>query len=1144
MSMDGRAELSLGADYSELKRDFDIAKSIVGEGFGNMARNALATVGAFAVLEVAMDVARWLGPFLTSAIDAAESLHDLSIQTGATVESLSAMAEVGRTTNTSAQDIGSAMNKLAKNMAVANEESKGTAEAIKALGLDFNTFRALKPEDQMVQLAQAMNKFEDGGSKSAAAMTLLGKEGAKLLPFMRDLATAGALVATTTAEQADMADQFNDALTESAGRTDAMVRSVSFALLPALIAGLDITRSLGDAFSSYMAAGARESAADIDGLGVAVRVVSAIFETLILIGSDVAFVFNGIRDELGGIGAQAAALLRGDFAQIGAIHEEMKNNAVQARAELDKFQSSVVGATDKVMAARDAVRNHSLSASENNREMSRLQNTYGTTGRKVLEYSAQVDKAKQAQQKIADATRDYIRVLDDKLELSTLELINGGKLNEGETALIELRRKLRDGTIAMTEEQVKAAEATIASTQANLAAIKASNDYAETLAKVASHSSKLEEEQGKVTDSMREQLVQLREENEKLGMTEKQWAARVSAQMRAQAAELEMTAAMEGGNYQLTEQARLLRERADLADQGVILKEAQDSAAEWKKTTDSIGDGLTDALFRGLEAGQSMWVAFRDTLVNSFKQLVLQPTIKAIMAPVAGGIGSLFSGVANAGGGGAGGAGGGFNLGSLTSWFTDFGGNISDTLVNIAGTLSNNGMGNAGAWLANNSMDIGNVAGMAGDALGYLSAFSDLTKGNYGAAAGSAIGTFFGGPLGGMVGNVLGGLVDNLFGGGHAPHYGGYAQANADGSITDITTLQGGNQDAGMQGVVGSLAAITAGLLNTFSTNFGGAGGFGVKAGAEFNGEDAGWGFFKVLQNGFETLGFDAAGTLAAKGEEGFAQFTAQAALTVRDALQSMDIPTWAADTLSALGDSPAIEDLVNAVQQINATKVALTGMADAVAPLGGTFAQIAGLSSDAQFQLAQFAGGIDQFLQKTANYVSQYFSEEEQLALKAQSILEGAAAVGIDATSASAKNDLRVVMEHLDLSTEQGRQQMAFLLNIASDFATVGTYLQENALTLGELANASPTVAALDTLADPTQMTAEATQLTADNTAETSENTKNAADSLETVAANTTDQVNVLSAGMTQMVELLTQILDRLTAIESVDKLSDARGA
>lgn len=60
-----------------------------------------------------------------------------------------------------------------------------------------------------------------------------------------------------------------------------------------------------------------------------------LWQTLSVLGRNVSFVFKGIGTEIGGIGAQVAAVMRGDFEGAKAIGEQMKADAAQRRAELD-----------------------------------------------------------------------------------------------------------------------------------------------------------------------------------------------------------------------------------------------------------------------------------------------------------------------------------------------------------------------------------------------------------------------------------------------------------------------------------------------------------------------------------------------------------------------------------------------------------------------------------------------------------------------------------------------------------------------------------------------------------------------------------------------------------------------------------------
>lgn len=106
--------------------------------------------------------------------------------------------------------------------------------------------------------------------------------------------------------------------------------------------------------------------------------------------------------------------------------------------------------------------------------------------------------------------------------------------------------------------------------------------------------------------------------------------------------------------------------RAKEAEMGAVKVEiardtAQKTAEEFKKSSERISQSLTDALMRGFENGKTFGQNLRDSLLNMFKSLVLEPQIKAAVQPVADmankGIGMALSALFNANGNAFGGSG-------------------------------------------------------------------------------------------------------------------------------------------------------------------------------------------------------------------------------------------------------------------------------------------------------------------------------------------------------------------------------------------------------------------------------------------------------------------------------------------------------
>lgn len=66
-----------------------------------------------------------------------------------------------------------------------------------------------------------------------------------------------------------------------------------------------------------------------------VDAADVVWQTLSVLGRNVAFVFKGIGAEIGGIGAQVKAVMNGDFSGAAAIGEAMRADAEKRRAELE-----------------------------------------------------------------------------------------------------------------------------------------------------------------------------------------------------------------------------------------------------------------------------------------------------------------------------------------------------------------------------------------------------------------------------------------------------------------------------------------------------------------------------------------------------------------------------------------------------------------------------------------------------------------------------------------------------------------------------------------------------------------------------------------------------------------------------------------
>lgn len=914
-----------------------------------------------------------------------------------------------------------------------------------------------------------------------------------------------------------------------------------------------------------------------------------VFEAVVLVASDVGFVINGIGREIGGMAAQVAAVMRGDFAGAKAIGEEMRADAEASRKALDEFQGRVSGMTDRIMQAREAQRQHSLSAAENGAELAKLGRQAGDTSGGFVKLKSAVSEANKEAQKQSDTyTKLQLKLAENAAALAA-EAQGLEKLNPMQKLRADMVAQLDAGLLKLSPTQRRHVreilDQLVATEDANVERRK-SIQIADELEKRFSEETRAIEENA---NAIWDQVRQHREANEEIGLTREQLDRLRVARLRdAEAAAMQRMQDEMNGAQRIERIAAIqseidaLRRLIELKESGAAKEWATDSAREaadaWRQTADSIASGLTNAFMTAAANGRSIWVSVRDyikaTLLQAFVGIPLQQFLSGMLG------GASMAGAA--GGGGLGGMVGmakdAYSIGSgAYSAATGYSG-----WVNTASSWLGAGS-TAGA--ATGSLAYANLVGAAGgDALGAFIAANGSWGGvaaGGGAAAGGAAGASGGaaaaggGSMAGM-GAIAGyaalaaaavylsdkwydqgytgsdrfGGVDDQNGAGLAyqlsgtkegkqilsalgvsdkwaeilsgsvglnwlfdkmgmlktPHAGGYVMAGADGSLQDITKQQGGIQNANMQDMVGSFTKDVLALYSGFAESFGAEGKIGsIRSVFESDNRDPSWALFHILGlDGNQTGGFSALGTLPSKMGEGFKAFTDQAAGSILDALRQLELPKWVKDELGKIEGAITLDGLTSKIINIESFRQAMDAATEAMAPLGGVFANLAQASSDAKFKIIDLAGGLEAFGAKVNDYVSSYYSQDEQMALAAQQLLKDAQAAGLTGIGGfNERSDLRARMDSLDPET-QGEEMVA-LLNIASAFAPIADYLSQNGLTLDELAGKAPESAIVESLLTPAEETAEATKRTANAVEELSAQVEQ----LSTVVASQQEQLS-----------------------------------
>ena len=197
----------------------------------SMVKSSIKTLGVTLGVGLALDQVK---SKIEGAIESAAGLQQLSERTGATVEALSGLASVAKLSGTDMDSMASGLQKLSKATVDAQNGGNQTSGAFKALGISLESLKGKGPEEVFKTIALQMDQYRDGVEKTTVAQVLLGKNGANLLPVMKDLALVGEYQVKVTTEQAEAADELQKNQIRLAASSNAIYKIVAMELVPVM----------------------------------------------------------------------------------------------------------------------------------------------------------------------------------------------------------------------------------------------------------------------------------------------------------------------------------------------------------------------------------------------------------------------------------------------------------------------------------------------------------------------------------------------------------------------------------------------------------------------------------------------------------------------------------------------------------------------------------------------------------------------------------------------------------------------------------------------------------------------------------------------------------------------------------------------
>jgi hypothetical protein len=319
-----RSEAEAQRFAAKLASDIASAATAVTVGLGAIAVGA---AGAFKLIN--------------DQVENIAAFQQLSEKIGDTAQNLASLKQASDVSGVSMDSIAAASVKLTAALSKTDEEGQGAAKAIKALGLDFDAFKALAPVDQIEAVSTAMNGFEDGANKTAVAVALWGKSGAEMIPLLNDLADGSKRNITLTQDQITAADNFSKSISRLVSEAGTLKQQLVAQLVPTLQDLLNAFTQAGD--------GATDAANKSKPFASAMEFIRSEIKNTVADTLQLASGFSQLFTFIAGYGKVSGQLLSGNF-------EEAKRVGLQVRAEIDATSAKYDVLRQKALSAGDSAR--------------------------------------------------------------------------------------------------------------------------------------------------------------------------------------------------------------------------------------------------------------------------------------------------------------------------------------------------------------------------------------------------------------------------------------------------------------------------------------------------------------------------------------------------------------------------------------------------------------------------------------------------------------------------------------------------------------------------------------------------------------------------------------------------------------------
>lgn len=427
------------------------------EAEGQLNKLGLSAKAAGAYIAGALSITA-LAAFVKTSIDAADAASKSASAVGLAVEEYTALQYAAELAGVGAGELDAGLSKLNRTIDAAANGGQAQAEAFDRLGISVvDAGGKVKSSEQV--LAEIADKFAtmpNGVQKSAIAMELFGRSGAKLIPLLnggsagleelrKEAEAYGLVISSDTAASAEA---FNDNLSRLGKVTTGAGNQIAAGLLPSL-------ESLSELLVNVNKEGTASSTIATL-LGGAMKVLA----TVVLVTANA---FGSLGRFIGASAAAAVAVAKGEFSQAAEIMRDVgAENAREQGLMISRVKELWSGAGEAAAAAAIELKG---------RQLLMVGDLKRTTDAMSEQLKQQVKDAKSALAERVKVERDAAKQLEDakKAQLDTekryselrarLNGAGGGEPDYGQAQALKVaaRNALQAGDLEKAKSQAQAA---------------------------------------------------------------------------------------------------------------------------------------------------------------------------------------------------------------------------------------------------------------------------------------------------------------------------------------------------------------------------------------------------------------------------------------------------------------------------------------------------------------------------------------------------------------------------------------------------------------------------------------------------------------------------------------------------------------